>query len=325
MDGSSIPRRASLSKSKARTICCEHFCCGSKKKNIEALPYDRARTSMKKFTMCGNCEREYRTPADRRFHAQPNACPVCGRHLELWDSGGRRAAGNENALVAAATAIREGDVVALKGLGGFQLIVDARNDAAIKKLRVQKHREEKSFAFMVTSMEMAKSICAISDLEQRLLLSSEAPIVLLARNCRASAPLAGAAGAAALQLAEFVAPPNPNLGVMLPYTPLHHLLKRELNFPIVATSGNLTDEPICTEEIEALKKLPGIADFFFVHNRPIVRHVDDSIVRIMHRRELVLRRARGYAPLPIVVSDRTHDRPSPRRKFPALLAPAYSA
>ena len=306
--------------------------CGPRFSIIEALPYDRARTSMKKFTMCANCEREYRNPVDRRFHAQPNACPVCGPHLEFWDGAGRRDAQRNEALLAAAAMIREGNVVALKGLGGFQLIVDARNEEAVVRLRTRKHREEKPFALLFPSLEMAQSFCEISELEQRLLLSPEAPIVIL-RKIVSSLPQGEggvrAPSRASLQgggehmaaphdphlqffshgeksenetrLADSIAPGNPNLAVMLPYTPLHHLLMRELNFPIVATSGNFCDEPICIDEEEALKRLRGIADFFLVHNRPIVRHVDDSIMRMMHGRELMLRRARGYAPLPIHV------------------------
>ena len=284
--------------------------CGPRFSIIEALPYDRSNTSMKKFTMCAECEREYHDPLDRRFHAQPNACPVCGPRLAFWDENGVEVVENNEALLRAAGEIRNGQIVALKGIGGFQLIVDARNEAAVVRLRQRKHREEKPFALMVPSSEAAKRFCEVSDLEERLLLSPEAPIVLLPRNCRASAPLAGAAGAAALQLADSIAPGNPNLGVMLPYTPLHHLLMRELNFPIVATSGNLSDEPICIDEVDALQRLHGIADFLLVHNRPIVRHVDDSIVRVMAGRELVLRRARGYAPLPITIKSRIENRES---------------
>ena len=227
--------------------------CGPRFSIIEALPYDRAKTSMKKFVMCGNCEREYRDPANRRFHAQPNACPVCGPHLELWDGAGRRAAQGDEALLAAAAVIREENVVALKGLGGFQLIVDARSEAAVVKLRARKHREEKPLALMYPSLEAARADCHISDLEMRLLVSPESPIVLLKRL----PPTDNQASA----IASSIAPGNPNLGVMLPYTPLHHLLMRELNFPIVATSGNLSDEPICIDEADALKRLRGLADF----------------------------------------------------------------
>ena len=258
--------------------------CGPRFSIIEALPYDRANTSMKKFAMCAECEREYHDPLDRRFHAQPNACPVCGPHLEFWNETGHLVAREHEALLQAATAIRDGKIVALKGIGGFQLIVDARNEAAVVRLRERKHREEKPFALMFPSIGSIKDYCEVSELEERLLLSVESPIVLLRTRSGIS---------------PSVAPRNPNLGAMLPYTPLHHLLMRELDFPLVATSGNLSDEPICIDENDALKRLRDIADFFLVHDRPIVRHVDDSIVRIMRGRELVLRRARGYAPLPI--------------------------
>jgi hydrogenase maturation protein HypF len=259
--------------------------CGPRFSIIEALPYDRPNTSMKSFKMCPGCEREYHDPGDRRFHAQPNGCPSCGPRLELWDSGGNVLSRDDEALHLAAEEIRSGKIVALKGLGGFQLICDARNESVVKRLRKRKRRSEKPFALMYPSLEMARDHCRISELEERLLFSAEAPIVLLQRW---SPPLAPS-----------VAPGNPNLGVMLPSTPLHHLFLRDLGFPVVATSGNLSDEPICTDEHDALVRLGGIADFFLVHNRPIVRPMDDSIVRVVRGREMVLRRARGYAPLPI--------------------------
>ncbi len=262
--------------------------CGPRFSIIEALPYDRPNTSMKMFRMCAACQAEYDNPLDRRFHAQPNACPECGPHTELWDRTGAVLATHYEALLAAAEAIRAGQIVAVKGLGGFHLVVDARNDAAVRKLRERKRREEKPFALMLPSVGAVRAVCELSAAEERLLCSPEAPIVLARRK---TAP--------EIEIANSVAPANPNLGVMLPYTPLHHLLMAELDFPVVATSGNLSDEPICTAEQDALKRLGLIADMFLVHNRPIVRHVDDSIVRIVHGRELMLRRARGYAPLPI--------------------------
>ena len=185
-------------------------------------------------------------------------------------------------------------------------MADARNDKAVQLLRERKHREEKPFALMFPSLESVKAECEVSPLEERLLRSPESPIVLL-RRTRFDFPTDEKSQRMQNQqirgtfhpLADSVAPGNPYLGAMLPYTPLHHLLMAELGFPVVATSGNLSDEPICTDEREALERLGGIADVFLVHNRPIVRHVDDSIVRVMLDRELVLRRARGYAPLPI--------------------------
>ncbi|HMP83248.1 MAG TPA: carbamoyltransferase HypF, partial [Verrucomicrobiota bacterium] len=260
--------------------------CGPRFSIIESLPYDRANTSMKAFAMCPACQAEYDDPTNRRFHAQPNACPVCGPQLELWRGCIRER--SHDALLAAAQAIREGQIVALKGIGGFHLMVDARNENAVGRLRDRKHREEKPFALMFPTLASVKEVCEVSSPEERLLCSPESPIVLLRRLRvpRSTLPVS-------------IAPGNPNLGVMLPSNPLHHLLMAELGFPVVATSGNLSDEPICTDELDALERLHDIADVFLIHNRPIVRHVDDSIVRVMLDREMILRRARGYAPLPV--------------------------
>jgi len=268
--------------------------CGPRYSIVERLPYDRSNTSMKSFVMCPECRKEYENPADRRFHAQPNACPVCGPHLELWNAAGGILSAREDALLHAVDAIREGKIVAVKGIGGFHLIADARNERAVMSLRRRKHREEKPFAVMFPALEAVKSECEMSELEERLLLTAAAPIVLLARHsefaiCHSS-------------VVSSVAPRNPYLGVMLPYSPLHHLLLNELGFPVVATSGNISDEPMSTDEHEALERLKGVADIFLVHNREIVRHVDDSVARVMMGRELVLRRARGYAPLPIMTT-----------------------
>ena len=264
---------------------CTH--CGPRFTIIESLPYDRPNTSMKSFAMCADCRAEYEDPRNRRFHAQPNACPDCGPQLELWDPAGRVLLMKEDALLAAVEAVRSGKIVAVKGLGGFHLITDARSPQSVDILRARKQREEKPFALMCSSLEQIRQICSVSPLESRLLASPESPIVLL-QHMEAQPTVAGN-----------LAPNNPYLGVMLPYTPLHHLLMREIQFPVIATSGNLSDEPICIDEREALARLAGIADLFLVHNRLIVRHVDDSILRVMLGRELVLRRARGYAPLPV--------------------------
>lgn len=273
--------------------------CGPRYTIIESLPYDRPSTTMKKFGMCPECEREYKDPRNRRFHAQPNACPACGPHLVLWDSDGKQLAQTDDALLRAASEIRAGKIVAVKGVGGFHLMVDARNDAAVLKLRERKRREEKPFALMYQRVYAIRGDCEFDDQEERLLRSPEAPIVLLKKRETARSGICAS-----------IAPRNPYLGVMLPYTPLHHLLMQELKFPVVATSGNLSDEPICIDEHEALSRLHGIADYFLVHDRPIVRHVDDSIVRTVGGRELVMRRARGFAPLPVLVKD----------KLPAVLA-----
>ena len=268
--------------------------CGPRYSIIEGLPYDRPRTTMKRFEMCAECRREYEDPRDRRFHAQPNACPACGPHLEIWGKTGSRGAAHDEALLEAARLIRTGAIVAVKGLGGFHLVADASDEEAVSALRRRKRREEKPFALMFPSLEAVREHCEVSDLEARLLSSPESPIVLLRALER---PEKGSSGDRR-SICPAVAPGNPYLGAMLPYTPLHHLLLRELRFPIVATSGNASDEPIVTDELEALERLSGIADVFLVHDRPIARHVDDSIARVMAGREIVLRRARGYAPLP---------------------------
>jgi len=265
--------------------------CGPRFTIIRSLPYDRGNTAMAKFPLCPDCRREYEAPADRRFHAQPTACPKCGPQLALWDGQGILLAEKEEALQQAAQAVRAGKILAFKGLGGFLLLVDARNEAAMKRLRERKLREEKPLAVLFPNLTSAQEQCSISPLEERLLLASESPILLLAKKPDFS-------------LAPSLAPHNPNLGVMLPYSPLHHLLMVELSFPVVATSGNRTDEPMAIEEKEALSRLRGIADLFLVHNRPIVRHCDDSVVRLLLGRELVLRRARGYAPLPVYVKEK---------------------
>ncbi|HET7623693.1 MAG TPA: carbamoyltransferase HypF [Verrucomicrobiae bacterium] len=272
--------------------------CGPRFSIIESLPYDRANTSMKIFEMCSECESEYHDPRDRRFHAQPNACPKCGPQLESWQAAKNSQptilANRHDALLAAAEAVREGKILALKGIGGFQMIVDARNEKAVQKLRERKRREEKPFALMFPSLDSVQEISTVSELEQSLLLSAESPIVLLNKKPKTQN--------SKFKITESVAPKNPYLGVMLPYSPLHHLLMRELGFPVVATSGNVSDEPICVDERDAFERLRGFADVFLVHNRPIIRHMDDSIARVVLGREMILRRARGYAPMPISVS-----------------------
>jgi len=272
--------------------------CGPRFTIIESLPYDRPNTSMKSFPMCEECRREYEDPANRRFHAQPIACPACGPRLALWDERGDPLGRDHEALLHAARMIREGRIVALKGIGGFQLLADAGNDDAVNRLRTRKHREEKPFALMATDLATVRRLCDVSPLEERVLRSPEAPIVLLRKR-------RGGVQHPLTQPGSPVAPGNPFLGIMLPYSPLHHLLLRELAFPVVATSGNLSDEPICTGEQDAVRRLGLIADGFLVHNRPIVRHADDSIVRVILGRELVTRRARGFSPLPVRLGHET--------------------
>jgi hydrogenase maturation protein HypF len=269
---------------------CTH--CGPRFTIVESLPYDRPNTSMSAFVQCESCLAEYDDPLDRRFHAQANACPECGPWLRLTDGSGTELATHEDALGKTADAIREGAIVAIKGLGGFHLVVSARDEGAVQSLRERKRREEKPMAVMVPSCDRAREYCSISALEERILRSPQAPIVLLPRRNGRS-------------LAPSIAPSNPYLGVMLPYTPLHHLLMRDLDVAVVATSGNVSDEPICIDGSEARDRLRGIADLFLDHNRPILRPVDDSVVCIIAGRPCVLRRARGYAPAPLAI-DRPH-------------------
>jgi hydrogenase maturation protein HypF len=265
---------------------CTH--CGPRYSIVGALPYDRERTTMRAFAMCPACGAEYRDPRDRRFHAQPNACPACGPQLALWDEAGRTLAARHDALLGAARALREGRVVAVKGLGGFHLLVDARNAQAVAGLRLRKGRAEKPFALMFPDLSAMRAQCEVSPQEASLLASPQAPIVLLPRL-------------AASALAPEVAPGCPEFGAMLPYTPLHHLLVRELGFALVATSGNRSEEPIATDEHEALARLRGVADLYLVHDRPIARPVEDSVARVVLGREMLLRRGRGYAPYPLAL------------------------
>ncbi|MFZ4813331.1 MAG: carbamoyltransferase HypF [Phototrophicaceae bacterium] len=265
---------------------CTH--CGPRYSIIQALPYDRANTTMQGFGMCAQCRAEYDNPHDRRFHAQPNACPVCGPQIALWDSHGREIATRSDALCMAAEALRHGEIVALKGLGGFQLLVDAQDAQAVARLRQRKQRYEKPLAVMFPLLAQVTACCAVSDAECNLLTSSAAPIVLLQRTGG--------------RVAANVAPNNPYLGVILPYTPLHHLLLDDLGFPLVATSGNVSGEPIITDEAEALHQLAGIADVFLVHDRPIARPIDDSVLFVVEGAPVMIRRARGYAPQTIALA-----------------------
>jgi hydrogenase maturation protein HypF len=251
--------------------------CGPRYTIVVDIPYDRRNTTMREFVLCPACRGEYENPANRRFHAQPNACPICGPKLD-------------GTITNTASALRAGKIVALKGIGGFQLLVDARQRAAVARLRQRKHREEKPFALMMPSLEVARGYCEISDAEQELLVSQAAPIVLMR-------PKPGT------DIASNVAHCSPYLGVMLPYSPLHHLLMRECQFPLIATSGNLSDEPIAIANDEATTRLKNIADHLLMHNRPIVRACDDSVVRLTRGRAGILRRARGYAPLGIRVAN----------------------
>ena len=262
--------------------------CGPRFTIIESLPYDRPLTTMRGFVMCEACRREYEDPADRRFHAQPNACPECGPSLELLDADGRPLATGGEALRRAASSIHDGRILAVKGLGGFHLMVDAADESAVERLRRRKGRYEKPLALMVLDLDRARRLVVVSETAAALVGSPRAPIVLLPARDDAA-------------VAKEVAPGNPCLGVMLAYTPLHHLLMTEVGAPVVATSGNLSDEPIAIDNGEAIARLGGIADLFLMHDRPIARHLDDSVFHLIEDTPQPLRRARGWAPLPVAV------------------------
>ena len=257
--------------------------CGPRYTILVDIPYDRPNTTMRSFALCPGCRREYESPHDRRFHAQPNACPTCGPRL--WSVPGQ--AEGARAVAHAAGTLARGEIVALKGVGGFQLLVDARNPVAVMRLRERKHREEKPFALLMPSLAIVRQYCMVSAAEEEMLVSQAAPIVLLR-------PKEGC------DLSLEVAKSSPYLGVMLPYSPLHHLLMGQCPFPVVATSGNRADEPISIENDEASERLKDIADVFVLHNRPIARSCDDSVARFSGGRPQILRRARGYAPLPVL-------------------------
>jgi len=265
---------------------CTH--CGPRLSIVRDLPYDRVHTSMHEFEQCPSCLGEYRDPLNRRFHAQPNACPDCGPALQLLDNQGNPLDGDD-LLERCAQLIEQGAIVAIKGIGGFQLACDARNDASVQELRRRKHRPSKPLALMGRDTEQVGQFCQLSPGERRQLESSAAPIVVLARKPRAS------------RLSQHLAPGQRSLGFMLPYSPLHHLLMRRLEFPIVLTSGNASDEPQCIDNQQALDKLTGIVDYLLLHNRAIVNRVDDSLVREIDGGIQFYRRARGYAPAPILL------------------------
>ncbi|MCA9064864.1 MAG: carbamoyltransferase HypF, partial [Planctomycetaceae bacterium] len=290
--------------------------CGPRLTIVRGVPYDRERTTMASFLMCEGCRAEYHDASNRRFHAQPNACPDCGPKLTAFDADARKL-DVEDSLAVFVQAISGGAIGALKSLGGYHLVCDARNDAAVRELRQRKHRAEQPFAVMVADIEAARRLCHCNEHEARLLLSPARPIVLLRQRQETlvgqEMRLPGPPGPVTdygdqahgdqarlmqqIQLSNSVAPGNPDLGVMLPSTPLHHLLLRDLgNIPLVLTSGNRSDEPIACQEEDAFTRLRGIADLFLTHDRPIHVRCDDSVMRIAAAQEMPLRRSRGYAP-----------------------------
>ena len=262
--------------------------CGPRFTIIEDMPYDRPKTTMRYFQMCPQCQAEYDNPLDRRFHAQPNACPKCGPQVHLVDNRGKLVT-KSNPIAAASQLLKEGDIVAIKGLGGFLLACDATNDTAVKTLRQRKKRLSKPFAIMVATVDEAKRHCYVSPEEEKLLTSPQSPIVLL-RWREDSA------------VSQEVAPNLRFLGIMLPYTPLHHILLRDTGRPLVMTSGNLSEEPIARDNDEALRRLAGIADYFLIHNRDIYSRYDDSVAMVERSASQLVRRARSYAPYPIRLS-----------------------
>ena len=266
--------------------------CGPRYTILEDLPYDRPKTSMKSFAMCEDCRREYGDPADRRFHAQPTACPVCGPRLLAVDPRNDSRSEGENALRAAVEWIAGGRIVALKGLGGYHIVVDATHEQALRRLRERKRRAIKPFAVMMRSVEEARRWVEVEPFLAAQMESAQAPIVLAPRTRRGwSEP------------APSVAPGCPQLGVFLPYTPLHRVLLEDLGRPVVATSGNPSDQPTIHDDEEAMRALSGICDAFLVHDRPILRQADDSVLQVLTRptaRPQLLRRARGFAPLPLL-------------------------
>jgi len=263
--------------------------CGPRLTIVRDVPYDRTNTSMACFPLCPECAAEYEDPLDRRFHAEPNACPVCGPALTLLDEGGRPVSGSDP-LPRTVELLASGNIVAIKGIGGFHLAVDAMNGPAVERLKSRKFREEKPLAIMAGSLAIAREIAEIDEREEALLKAAEAPIVLLTKKASSISPA--------------VAPGVPNMGIMLPYAPLHHLL---FNTPtagggclqaLVMTSANQTDEPICIGNREAVTRLAGIADAFLTHNRDILVRCDDSIAMVADKRIRLLRRSRGFVPRP---------------------------
>jgi len=264
--------------------------CGPRFTIVRAIPYDRPFTTMAAFRMCSCCQDEYDDPGDRRFHAQPNACPLCGPSVSLLDRDGRPVAldgGLRDAVEAAATALLAGQIVALKGIGGYHLACRADDEPAVATLRARKHREDKPFALMAPDLAAVTRLVELDEAAQALLCSPQRPIVLARRRA-----------GAAVAVARSVAPGAPELGVMLPYSPLHHVLLGDAGTTLVMTSGNVSDEPICFRDDEAIERLGAIADLFLIHDRPIQTRTDDSVVRVVSGagRSAVMRRSRGYVP-----------------------------
>ncbi len=262
--------------------------CGPRFTIVKDIPYDRKFTTMAPFIMCEKCQGEYDNPEDRRFHAQPNACPDCGPGLSLLNAEGAEIEVSD-VVTEVCGLLKEGNIIAIKGLGGYHLACDALNKDAVSKLRARKYREYKPFAIMVKDIETAKQICYVNDEEEKILKGTIRPIVLLRK--RPEYPMS-----------EDVAPRQNYYGLMLPYTPLHHLILAESGLVLVMTSGNISSEPIVYYDDEALNRLKGIADYFVVHNREINIRTDDPVSRVWRGKEVILRRSRGYVPYPLLLS-----------------------
>ncbi len=262
--------------------------CGPRFTIVKDIPYDRKFTTMAPFIMCERCQAEYDDPGDRRFHAQPNACPVCGPSLSLLNHE-RVVIDVPDVITEVCTLLKDGKIVAIKGLGGYHLACDAQNEDAVSRLRSRKYREYKPFAVMVKDIETAKRLCYVNEEEEKLLKGTIRPIVLLRK--RPDCPVA-----------EDVAPHQHYHGIMLPYTPLHNLIVAESGLVLVMTSGNISSEPIVYHDNEAFGRLKNIADFYLVHNREIHIRTDDSVFRVWRGKEVALRRSRGYAPYPLLLS-----------------------
>ncbi len=260
--------------------------CGPRFSIIERLPYDRPNTTMKEFKMCSDCEKEYKDPLDRRFHAQPNACPSCGPYISLFRSDRTFIADREEALKITVELLKEGKILAVKGIGGFHLVCDATDNRAVDLLRERKKRGEKPFAVMFKDIEQIKMFADITEFEQAVILSPERPIVIVKSKENSG-------------LSRSVAPFLDRIGVFLPYSPLHILLMDDYKKPLVMTSANLSDEPIIKDNNEAFEKLSAFTDYILIHNRDIKNRVDDSVVRVIDKKISFIRRSRGYAPLPI--------------------------
>jgi len=277
--------------------------CGPRFTIVKNIPYDRDKTTMEKFVMCSPCREEYENPLKRRFHAQPNACPECGPEVTLVQGLRFRVQGSGvEAIKKAIRLLKEGRIVAIKGLGGFHLACDATNDEAVGNLRMRKYREDKPFALMAKDLETIRQYCEVSPSEEKLLHTFRRPIVLLKKVQGSGSRVQGSE-----KISKIVAPNNEYLGFMLPYTPLHYLLFSQLSTlnsqlsVLVMTSGNVSDEPVSYENEEAISRLSHIADYFLLHNRDIYTRCDDSVTRIFERQEMIIRRSRGYVPSPLRV------------------------